>query len=524
MIVGGGHNGLAAAVVLADAGWDVVVLERNEQPGGAVRTSEITLPGFHHDLMAMNLNLFAGSPFFARYSERLMANGLEFVPSSRPVCSLFPDGSHVAISTDLAATLESIRGVSDRDAEAFEALLARFQREAPHLFGLLGTPLPSAAAIRALWGGSRDLGRHWLFEMARLVLQSPREFVSEHFESPQVRALVATWGMHLDLPPDVSGGALFPYLETMASQANGMVIGRGGAGNMIDALVGLLEELGGEVRCGVEVDRIIVENGRAVGAAAGEVRYEADRAVIANLTPTVLFDSLVETTHVPDDFRRKVDGYRYGPGTLMMHLAMSGPAPWREPIAAEHAYVHVAGHLDDMALAYHQAIAGRLPSRPTLVVGQPTVVDPTRSPSDHHILWVQVRMVPSSIEGDAEGRIHATGWDQAADPFADRVMGILEEYAPGLGQRVLGRHVMSPVDLEAINPNLVGGDQLGGSHHVMQHFVLRPFPGWTRYETPIDGLFMCGSATWPGAGVGAGSGMLLGSRLTSEGLLSKLRR
>jgi phytoene dehydrogenase-like protein len=129
------------------------------------------------------------------------------------------------------------------------------------------------------------------------------------------------------------------------------------------------------------------------------------------------------------------------------------------------------------------------------------------------VLWVQVRHVPATVVGDAAGELDATDWDALKEAYADRVMAILEEYAPGVSGLVLGRHVLSPLDLERANPNLVGGDQLGGSHHPAQNFFLRPVPGWSRYRTPIEGLYMCGAATWPGAGVGAGSGYILGKLL-----------
>jgi phytoene dehydrogenase-like protein len=286
---------------------------------------------------------------------------------------------------------------------------------------------------------------------------------------------------------------------------------------MIDALVGLLRSLGGEIRCEAEVDQVLIENNHAVGVSVGGERYEADRAVVANLTPTVLFGNLVEKSAVPVDFARKVSRYRYAPGTVMVHLALSDLPRWRaSDRAREHAYVHIGPYLDDMALAYQQAVSGLLPTQPTLVVGQPTAIDPSRAPHGKHILWVQVRMVPAKIRGDGAGEITATTWAEAKEPFADRVMAILEQYAPGIGLLVLGRAVMSPEDLESANPNLVGGDQLGGSHHLSQHFFLRPFPGWTRYATPVDGLYMCGAGTWPGAGVGAGSGYLLGKQLKSK--------
>ncbi|MEX0864705.1 MAG: NAD(P)/FAD-dependent oxidoreductase [Acidimicrobiia bacterium] len=524
IVVGAGHNGLAAAIILAKAGWDVLVLERNSNPGGAVRTAEVTLPGFRHDLYAANLNLFANSPFFAEFGDELTAHGLEFAHSSKPFSSVFPGGGFIGVSTDLEETLAMVGEYSKADVTAWRSLYERFETIAPHLFPLLGTPLPSMAALRILWSGARSLGREWLFDLARLVVQSTREFAEEHFESRETRALCAVWGMHLDFPPDVAGGALFPFIETFADSANGMVLGKGGAGAMIDAQVSLLESFGAEVRLNANVESIIVDEGRAVGVVVdGGERLLARRAVIANLTPKVLFGGLVADTHLSDRFRGRVRAYKHAPGTMMIHLAMDDLPPWIAEAAREYAYVHIGPYMEDMSLAYQQAMAGLLPERPTLVVGQPTVVDPSRAPDGKHVVWVQVRMVPGTISGDAAGTIESLVWDQAKEWYADRVLDIIESHAPGTHSRVSGRHVMAPTDIEAGNPNLIGGDSLGGSHHLMQHFFLRPFPGWTRYRTPINDLYMCGAGTWPGAGVGAGSGYLLGKRLEARSRLAGAR-
>ncbi|MEE9228664.1 MAG: NAD(P)/FAD-dependent oxidoreductase [Acidimicrobiia bacterium] len=518
VVIGAGHNGLAVAVMLAEAGWKVGVFEKNSQPGGAVRTEEVTLPGFRHDLFAANLNLFAGSPFVERYGTQLAEHGLEFAPASKPFASVFPGNRYLGVTTDSDETADRIAGFSAEDAEAWTRLVARFDEIAPHLFPLLGVPFPSSSLLKALATGTRALGRKWVLDLARLVLQSTREFTEEHFESREVQALVASWGMHLDFAPEISGGALFPFLETFASASNGMVLGKGGARNMIDALVSLLESHGGEVHCGRAVRKVAIANGSAYGIAMedGEV-VTVRRAVIANLTPPVLFGALVPQSNQPESFRLQVRRYRHGPGTMMIHLALDDLPPWRAgPELAEYSYVHIAPYMEDMSLAYQQAVSGFLPERPTVVVGQPTAIDPTRAPDGKHILWVQVRMVPGAIAGDAADEITATDWETVGDQYADRVIGLIEEYAPGVADGVLGRHVLTPEDLESYNPNLSGGDSLGGSHHLMQHFGLRPFPGWTRYKTPISRLYMCGAGTWPGAGVGAGSGYLLGKMLTSR--------
>jgi phytoene dehydrogenase-like protein len=148
-----------------------------------------------------------------------------------------------------------------------------------------------------------------------------------------------------------------------------------------------------------------------------------------------------------------------------------------------------------------------------LVVGQPTAIDPSRAPHGKHVLWVQVRVLPAEIRGDAANQIAASSWDEAKEAYADRVLGILESYAPGLKSRILARSVFSPLDLERENPNLIDGDNLSGSHHLDQNFFLRPVPGWSRYRTPVRNLYLCGASTWPGAGTGAGSGFLLSKML-----------
>jgi phytoene dehydrogenase-like protein len=187
---------------------------------------------------------------------------------------------------------------------------------------------------------------------------------------------------------------------------------------------------------------------------------------------------------------------------MMIHLALDELPQWIDPKAGAFNYVHIGPYLDNMAMTYTEAAAGTLPTSPTLVVGQPTVTDPSRAPEGKHTLWVQVRVLPLEI---VDGR----HWDDVREEYADYVMSILESYAPGLGAQVLGRHVLSPADLQRYNANLVKGDSLGGSHHPAQFFFLRPVPGWGRHRTPVDRLFICGAGTWPGGGVGGTSGAMV---------------
>ena len=512
IIVGSGVNGLAAALHLAAKGWKVVVVERAEIAGGAVKTREITRPGFRHDLYAMNLSLFAGSPFFGAHKERLLAQGLAFVGAERCFATAFPDGSWLGVEKDLEATASRIAALSATDAERWRVMAAAFADDAPHLFALLASPLPSWQALRAIYAAWRGRGTTWVADTARLLLASPREWLDENFESPKLKAMMAAWGMHLDFAPDCAGGALFPYLESMANQSFGMALGQGGADTIIAAMVKAIAAAGGEVRLGAPVRSVVVESGAAKGVvlASGE-RIEAMRAVIANIHPRILFGDLVAQ---PPAAAQRLTKLRPGPATMMVHLALRDLPAWSAGAEVRRfAYVHLAPSFAAMAKAYTEALDGLMPEEPVLVVGQPTAIDPSRAPPGQHVLWVQVRVLPARIRGDAAGLIGGTQWDDVKDAYADRVIGIIERYAPGLRANILGRAVLPPADLERDNPNLVDGDSLAGSHHLDQNFLFRPAFGWSRYRTPVTGLYMVGASTWPGAGTGAGSGFMLAKML-----------
>lgn len=516
VIVGAGHNGLAAAVHLAAKGWNVAVVEARAEAGGAVKTRELTLPGFRHDVAAMNLSMFAGSAFFAEYKQALTAHGLAFIPAPDCFATVFRDDTFLGVSSDLEKTSAGIAALSKQDAAAWRAMVAEFGSDAPYIFGLLGSPMPSLAAAKIVWQAWRQKGTGWLYDTLRLLLASPRDFLDARFSNTKLKTMMAAWGLHLDFAPDVAGGALFPYLESMANQAFGMVIGKGGADTIITAMTSLLNAQGGELILDAPVESIKISGGRATGVVLADGRVlEARKAVIANVHPKNLFGRLVAADAMRANFDRKVSQFRAGPGTMMIHLALDGLPDWRAGEELKRfAYVHVAPDLEMMARVYSQAAAGLLPTEPALVVGQPTAIDPSRAPEGKHVLWVQVRVLPAVFHGDAAGEITARNWDDAKEAYAERVIDIIERYAPGLRSKMLGRAIFSPADLERENPNLIGGDSLSGSHHLDQNFIFRPVAGYSRYATPVKSLYMCGASTWPGAGTGAGSGFMLAKMLS----------
>lgn len=516
IFIGAGHNSLACACHLAARGWKVAVYEQASNPGGAVKTGAYTLDGFRHDWAAMNLSLFAGSAFHAEHGAELAKHGLAFAPTGNPFASVFPDGRWFGVSTDPAITRARVRGFSESDAQAWDDLTKKFPSEADNIFALLGSPMNLRAMSALGWNLWRRKGGGGALDLAQFLMMSPRAWLDQTFESDHVKATLAAWGMHLDFAPDIAGGALFPYLEAMAGQAFGMVLGQGGADTTIKAMVSMIKARGGSVTCNAEVANIETAAGRATGVTLADGRFiGAQKAVIANVAPAALLKLTGGTGDERHDSAMR--DYQHAPGTMMIHLAMDALPDWAAgPELQRFAYIHMAPSMDQMARTYAQAKAGLLPDEPVIVCGQPTVVDPSRAPAGKHVLWLQVRMVPGRIKGDAKGEIGAKDWESTAEPMASRALDILERYAPDTRSKIIAQHIVTPEMLEADNPNLVGGDQVCGSHHLHQHFMNRPARGYADGTTPIKHLYHTGAAVWPGGGTGAGPGTLLANKLAGK--------
>lgn len=513
VIIGAGHQGLVAAVILAEAGLRPLVLEAAERPGGAVASAELTVPGLVHDVAATNMNLFLGSPFYAAHAEELTALGLRFAKSEHPYASAFPDGVSLRVSCDEAATLAMWREHSSADAAGFQELRKVFDDFAAAYLPIYANPFPSAEARHTLAALRKRSSGTGIGELAQILLSTTRALGDRYFATPEAKSLLAAWGMHLDYGPDVAGGAVFPLLEVYADMLGGMSIVEGGAGKLADALTALVVAKGGEVRCSSPVTAIETGKVGVTAVVAGGERIPVKRVISTAVLPHTA--KMLPPGALPASATKAAERYRFGPGTFMLHLATTAPLPWTDERLADFAYVHLGPYVDDMARTYTQSLAGELPDEPLLVVGQTSVVDPTRvSPDGHTAVWIQVRTVPGELD-----------WEVEAAPFAERVLDKLEQYAPGARSVIAAKAWLSPRDLEAHDANLVGGDSVSGSHHLDQFLGLRPSLAMSRYKTPVYRLYLAGAGTWPGGGVNAISGQLAAQTLLREkaGQLGRLK-
>lgn len=517
ILVGSGHNSLVCAYYLAKK-YKVLIIEKNSDFGGSVATSSnLTLENFSHDLAAMNLNLFAGSPFFQEAGAELIEHGLEFVASDKPCASVFPDDTFCAVYQDLNKTLNQLKTISPKDAESWKKLNAQFFSQVEHILPILSEKMPSFATLKHLYRGVRKNKINWLYDAARLFIASSRDFATENFEHPKTQSMVSSWSMHLDFAPDIAGGALFSYLENFASQNFGMVVGKGGAINLVNSLTSLLKSKGVEFKNNTLVNEIKV-NSQTKGTHSvltnTKEEFIAKKGVIANCNPYNLFNHLINKNHLDTDFLEKISQFKPGVGTMMIHLALDHLPKWKASEELQKfAYIHIAPYMENIAQSYTDCQRGFLPTNPFMVVGQPTAVDSSRAPENKHTLWIQVRSVPAEIKGDALNQIESKDWKDVKEIYADRVIEIIDNYCHQFSSGILARKVFSPKDLEEFNPNLIGGCNLSGSSHLNQNLFMRPIAGYSRYKTPIKNIYMIGASTWPGAGVGGGSGRLLGKSL-----------
>jgi phytoene dehydrogenase-like protein len=518
IIVGSGVNSLACAAFLSRAGWRVAVLERESELGGAVRTAELTEPGFHHDVFSAWHPLWVGGPAHAELGDALAERGLEYLNTVHPTGTLFPDGESAFLTTGTDGNAAELDRHAPGDGEAWRETIAAVAAQAELVFGVLGTELWSRAGLNLGVKAYRRLGRRGLAEFSGELVQSSRDWLTTTFRSERAHGLLAPWVLHTGLGPDAAASGFMTRVIAFAIEAGGMPIPRGGGARLVDALVRLIEDHGGTCRTGQDVERIVVSGGRATGVRLtdGEV-LDAGRAVVCNVTPTQLYGRLLGPGDVPPEIGEAGKRFRFGRSEMQIHFALSEAPRWDgDDRLSRTAIVHLTPGLDGVSRAVNEAERGLLPAEATVVVGQPLTIDDTRAPAGKGLLWIQLQELPWHVRGDAAGELD-TGdgkWTESLrERYADRIQARLAQAIPNLETSILKRVVLSPPDLQAANINLQQGDPYSGSLALDQNFLWRPFARQPGHGTPIDGLFQIGASTWPGPGLGAGSGTLVAKEL-----------
>ncbi|MAU96128.1 MAG: FAD-dependent oxidoreductase [Fulvimarina sp.] len=518
VVVGSGINGLTCAALLARRGKRVLVLERESVAGGCMRTAEITAPGYLHDVMATTFVLFITSPAFAELGAELTAHGLEFAPTSHPTAVLMPDGRNLVLTTDRQANVARFEALSPGDGAAHAREVGTVERDAELVFGLLGGSLWSRPTAQLLMREAWRRRPRALAARLGEAMRSGRTWLETSYQSELTRALFAPWVLHAGLGPESAFSGEMARVIAFALEAAGAPIVKGGAANAVKAFESLIKAHGGEIRTACDVAEVLVEGGRATGVRLADgTRIEAGEGVVCSVTPTQLYERLVPASNIDAATRSRTAAYRYGKGNMQMHYALKHPPRWKAGGLDKVALIHLTPGLDGVSKAVNECERGMLPETPTICVGQPHALDPSRCPEGAGILWLQLPETPRILKGDAADTIETPADGRWTEPlreaYADRVEAILSNHIDGFAESIVARTSYSPADLEAMNMNLVGGDPYGGSAALDQFFIWRPFATSRNHTTAIRGLYQIGASTHPGPGLGGGSGFALAKAL-----------
>lgn len=512
IIIGSGINGLVAAAMLALKGDRVLVLEREASLGGCMRTEEITLPGFHHDVMAATFVLFMTSPAGAALGPHLARHGFDYCHTDSPTAVLRPDGSSLVLTMDQAANVANFNALSAGDGDRHAADVGGIAADAPFLFALLGGNLWSWSTAKLLFGQVRKRGLRGLAAWMGTALAPARGWLEAHYHSPLVQALWAPWVLHCGLTPESTYSAQMGKVIAFALEAAGAPLVKGGSGAAVRAFQGLIEEKGGSLRTGTDVAEITTAAGRVTGVRLASGEVVAAQSVLASVAPGQLYGRLLPSVALPED-RAATTQFRHGRGDFQLHYALDAVPEWLTPGLEDVALIHLSDGIDAVSKSANEAERGMLPAVPTICVGQPSRLDPSRCLDGKAILWLQIPDAPRVIKGDAAGEIDGDDWDAVKEAFADRLEQILARHIKGFDKIKLARRAYSPKDLERMNMNLVGGDPYGGHCGIDQFFIWRPFAHSTNGTGSVRGLIHIGASTHPGPGLGGGSGFNAAKRL-----------
>lgn len=486
VVIGAGHNGLVAANVLADAGWEVVVVEAAPYAGGAVRSDESVHPGYVTDLFSAFYPLGGASPALAALD--LPRYGLTWSHAPEVLAHVLPDDRAALLGRDPQTTAACLDEFGAGDGDAWLELVAEYQRVSEPLLDALFLPFPPVRSAVRL---ARAFGLADGLRFARFALTPVRRFGDERFRGEGAPLLLAGNALHTDLPPEGAGGAVYGWLLCMLGQTVGFPVPVGGSSAIIDALVRRLTLRDGTLRLGTPVERIETDTNGASGVrlASGEV-IRATRAVLADVAAPHLYRDLVGLDRLPGRVARDIETFEWDMATLKVNWALRESIPWTAPAARRAGTVHLGVDLDGLTRYAADLATNTVPQHPFVVLGQMTTADPSRSPAGTESAWGYTHVPVGCRLSGEDARRHA-----------DLVEETIERHAPGFRDRIIARSVQSPGDLETANRNLVAGAVNAGTASLHQQLVFRPIPGLGRPETPVDRLYLAGASAHPGGGV-----------------------
>jgi phytoene dehydrogenase-like protein len=517
VVIGGGHNGLTNAAYLAKAGKKVLVLERRHVLGGAAVTEEI-IPGFLFSECSYVVSLLR--PEIIRDLD-LPRHGLEILPLDGTFTPM-PSGDYLWRMNDHGRTVREIRRHSRVDVEAYEEFSKMMTPMCRFVKPILSMIPPDPTTLKPkdlmqlnfLMQRFRSLSSDERYTLVQLMTMSAADFLDQWFETDVLKATMSASGIIGTFLGIRSPGTAYVLLHHYMGEIDGAFrswgFSRGGTGAISNAIASAAREAGVEIRTKAGVAKIIVKGGRATGVALTSGEEIHASVVSSSVDPHLTFERFLEPNELPGEFLEDVKRYKFRGSSGKLNLALDA-LPEFNCLPGDGAHLRgalsISPSVEYMERAYDDAKYGRFSRRPYVDMVIPSLTDPSVAPPGKHVLSCFVQYAPYKL---AQGT-----WDGQREAFADNVIETLSEYMPNLKKIIIGRQVLTPLDLER-EFGLTQGNIFQGELSLEQLFFLRPVPGWAYYRTPVDGLYMCGSATHPGGGIMAAPGRIASQVILKE--------
>jgi phytoene dehydrogenase-like protein len=525
IVIGGGHNGLTNAAYLAKAGKKVLVLERRHVLGGAAVTEEI-IPGFLFSECSYVVSLLR--PEIIRELD-LPRHGLEILPLDGTFTPM-PNGDYLWRVNDHAKTMREIRRHSRVDAEAYEEFSKMMTPMCRFVKPMLSMVPPDPTTLKPrdlkqlhfLLQRFRDLSSDERYTLVQLMTMSAADFLDQWFETDALKATMSASGIIGTFLGIRSPGTAYVLLHHYMGEIDGAFrswgFSRGGTGAISNAIAAAAREAGAEIRTKAGVAKILVKNGRACGVALESGEEISAKVISSSVDPHLTFERFLEPKELPCEFLEEVRRYKFRGSSGKVNLALDA-LPEFACLPGEGAHLRgalsISPSIEYMERAYDDAKYGRYSRRPYIDMVIPSLTDPSVAPPGKHVLSCFVQYAPYKLARQAGQTQDAPTWDEQREAFGDNVIDTLSEYIPNLKKIIIGRQVLTPLDLER-EFGLTQGNIFQGELSLEQLFFLRPVPGWAYYRTPVDCLYMCGSATHPGGGIMGAPGRIASQVILKE--------
>src|SRR5271156_2779569 len=525
IVIGGGHNGLVNAAYLAKSGKKVLVLEKRYVLGGAAVTEEI-IPGFKFSVFSYVVSLLR--PEIIRGPD-LPRHGLEILPLDGTMTPM-PNGAYLWRQNDHGKTRRELERHSKLDAEAYEEFgksmvaMCRFVKPIPGMIPPDPTSLDPRDLKKLAFLGKRfqSLPAEDKYNLVQLMTMSAADFLDQWFETDVLKATMSASGIIGTFLGIRSPGTAYVLLHHYMGEIDGAFrswgFSRGGTGAISNAIGAAAREAGVEIRTQAAVDRILVKNGRAAGVVLKSGEEISATVVSSSVDPHLTFEKFLQPSELPGDFLEAVRRYKYRGSSGKVNIALDGLPEFKAmpgPGAHLRGAISISPGIEYMERAYDDAKYGHFSRRPYIDMVIPSLTDPSVAPPGKHVLSCFVQYAPYKL---AQGT-----WDDQREAFGDNVVETIAEHAPNIKKLIVGRQVLTPLDLER-EFGLTQGNIFQGELSLEQLFFLRPVPGWAYYRTPIDNLYMCGSATHPGGGIMGAPGRIASQVILRDWKKSKSSR